>query len=813
MHTFLSVLAAVASRRPALAVAALAVLTVVLGSFASEQRTDTDFSSFAPESELADTLGRVQDEFGAGGRSLQVVLDAGPGGDVLSPEGVTVAAAVHKAVTGAGVALPDGAVRSFASPLLAALAGTGVDATTLTVDEVDRLVGEALGPETARMLSVDANLAAGTARAGLVMVSFPPTMPEREVEEASVLLAERVRAVDAGGLEIAPFNWAVMTDALERESMTEMPRLLGLSMLLIVVILAIQFRRVSDVAVAVAGLVVTITWMTGISVLLGPGYLGLVGPFSQISMIVPVLLVGLGVDYAIHLTARYREERAGRAAPRAAAAISVRTVGGALTLATVTTMLGFLTNVVSPLPPMADFGVFTAVGVLCAFVVMSVLVPSARSLIDGRTRRRRIRPGPLVVAGPRGLARAVGHLAVLAERLPRVTLAAALGVSLLAVGAATQVGTTFSQDEFVPADSDIGRLLDRMDVLFAGDLEEVTFVVVDGDITDPDAANALLALGRDLATVDGVRVADGVAQVSSPAAAVAAAVAAAPDIAAEAERLGYAPGAGFRPDADMGALYALAHRATPAQIAQLVRQDGRAGVVAVATNAGQDGARALYDDLAAALEPLRAAGLVPSVTSEPLVMEEALDALTASQTRGIAVTLLAALVLLASYYGLAARAPAIGVITMIPSLAVVTWVLGTMWVLGISFNVLTAMVASIGIGIGVPFGIHVTHRFLEDRRRYATADEAIRETVTHTGGAMAGSAATTAAGFGVLVIASLAPMRQFGTIIAITIVYSFIAAVLVQPACLKLWAERRGSTAVRTTPATASPSERTPEPV
>jgi predicted exporter len=56
---------------------------------------------------------------------------------------------------------------------------------------------------------------------------------------------------------------------------------------------------------------------------------------------------------------------------------------------------------------------------------------------------------------------------------------------------------------------------------------------------------------------------------------------------------------------------------------------------------------------------------------------------------------------------------------------------------------------------------------------------------------MAASAATTAAGFGVLVFASLEPLRQFGLIVALTIVYSLLAAVLIQPACLKLWGEWR----------------------
>jgi uncharacterized protein len=114
-----------------------------------------------------------------------------------------------------------------------------------------------------------------------------------------------------------------------------------------------------------------------------------------------------------------------------------------------------------------------------------------------------------------------------------------------------------------------------------------------------------------------------------------------------------------------------------------------------------------------------------------------------------------------------------------------------MWVLGMSFNVMTAMVASLAIGIGVPFGIHISHRFTEDLQRTGSVDDAVRETVTHTGGALLGSAATTAAGFGVLAFASLVPMQQFGIITALTITYSLIASVLIEPACLKLWADRR----------------------
>ncbi|MCC5951382.1 MAG: MMPL family transporter [Acidimicrobiia bacterium] len=766
MHRLLAPLAHLASRHPGRVLVALAAITVAFGIVASEQSTDTELTAFAPDSELAAALDRVRTEFGADGATLQVVVDAGPGGDVTGPAGLVAVETVRDVVASSDVAVSDrpDAVTSFAD----------------------------LDAMAAQLLSTGAP--GEPPRAGLVVVRFSSALTEDEVARASVELDGLLGEVEFDGVRVDGFNNAILGAALEEESTREMPRLLGLSMLLILVILALQFRSVSDVIIGLVGLVATITWMTGVAVLLGPSYLGWVGPFTQISMIVPVLLVGLGVDYAIHLTSRYREERSLGLMPAHASAMAVRTVGGALVLATVTTIVGFLTNVVSPLPPMADFGIFTAVGVLSAFIIMVALVPSARHLLDARRARAGRPTSPRRSASGTGaLAGFVGRVAVVAERTPRLALGVALVVSLAAAGAATQVGTTFDQDEFIPDDSDAADLVDRIDELFGGGLTELTYVVADGDLADPDVVREVARVGGALAEVDGVRVVDGVVQANSPVVLADTLMLTDESFAQAASELGYGLGGVLGPDAEAAAVWDLVRQTAPERAARVLASDDGAAVLAVSTTAGQDGARALEADLQELLGPLGVLGVTTTITSEPLVLDESLDALTSSQARGILITLLAALALLMVYFGVRERTPLLGLITMIPSLAVVSWVLGTMWVLGISFNVLTAMVASLGIGIGVPYGIHITHRFLEDRRRYDTVEEAIRRTVTHTGGAMAGSAATTAAGFGVLMLASLVPIQQFGLIVAITIVYSFIAAVFIQPACLILWARHRAA--------------------
>jgi uncharacterized protein len=248
---------------------------------------------------------------------------------------------------------------------------------------------------------------------------------------------------------------------------------------------------------------------------------------------------------------------------------------------------------------------------------------------------------------------------------------------------------------------------------------------------------------------------------------------------------------GVTSDADVAAIYAATRQAVPGALDFVLRDDNSSGVISVSTTAGQDRVAPLADEIGNDVVPLADAGIETSTVSENLVLDEILTSLTSSQTRSIIITLVAALALLVLYFWVAQRRPLLGVAAMLPSILVVAWVLGSMWLFGLSFNVLTATVASLAIGIGVPYGIHIAHRFLEDLEKYPDIDMAIKETITHTGGAVAGSAATTAAGFGVLGFASLVPIQQFGLITALTIAYSLIGAIVVEPAALKMWARWR----------------------
>ena len=199
----------------------------------------------------------------------------------------------------------------------------------------------------------------------------------------------------------------------------------------------------------------------------------------------------------------------------------------------------------------------------------------------------------------------------------------------------------------------------------------------------------------------------------------------------------------------------------------------------------------LYNEIIEDIKPIKEVGLKATVTGTNLLTYHILDLLQNSQWNSLIVTIIASLIVLVAVFYYESRSWILGVITTLPVVIAMLWLVGTMYLLGIGFNVLTVTTTSLTIGLGITYSIHITHRFLEDWRREEKIEDAIGKTVRHTGTAIFGAAATTMAGFGTLMLSSMPPIRQFGEIATLSILYSFILAVFILPSFLYVWAERR----------------------
>jgi hypothetical protein len=171
---------------------------------------------------------------------------------------------------------------------------------------------------------------------------------------------------------------------------------LGLSLALVAAVLLLGLGTAARAGLAFAALVVTLVLTTGAAG-------AMIGALNLVSVAFVVLMVGLGIDFAIHLMA-HLDEDAERLGPRAALLETAGGLGPALVLTAATTAAAFLAFATTDFVGMAQLGLIGGVGVLIAFAVSVTLIPAAVSLRPGLARGRPRWRLPEVGAAPRWVA-------------------------------------------------------------------------------------------------------------------------------------------------------------------------------------------------------------------------------------------------------------------------------------------------------------------------------------------------------------------------------------------------------------------------
>ena len=158
-------------------------------------------------------------------------------------------------------------------------------------------------------------------------------------------------------------------------------------MMIIIVVFLLWFnlRRVSDVMIVGVGLTLALLWMQGLigwSMILGKK-IGFEIIFrSQFSNLLPILILALGIDDSLHALHRYKEERRNGKNPEKSAEISVKKVGKAILLTSMTTIVAFLANLTSGIAALRSFGIEAGFGVGAAFILTGLWVPLVRLDVD-----------------------------------------------------------------------------------------------------------------------------------------------------------------------------------------------------------------------------------------------------------------------------------------------------------------------------------------------------------------------------------------------------------------------------------------------
>ncbi len=189
---------------------------------------------------------------------------------------------------------------------------------------------------------------------------------------------------------------------------------LGLSFVLVAILLWLALRSFGMVMTALATLVLTLGITAGFAALT-------IGALNLVSIAFAVLLIGLGIDFAIHFALHIMETRRTGSTAILSIQTSVREVGGALALCAPTTALAFFAFVPTKFVGMAQLGIISGAGVLVAFMVAITVIPAAAAILPLAKARQTPASGRQlaeVTAGPLGRGLAFGTVALGVLALP-----------------------------------------------------------------------------------------------------------------------------------------------------------------------------------------------------------------------------------------------------------------------------------------------------------------------------------------------------------------------------------------------------------
>ncbi len=227
--------------------------------------------------------------------------------------------------------------------------------------------------------SIDSQARAPTAlfsddRTQLLMTAQPRHPSQRGVEYSTLItekVHEAVERADPAALAVevgvtGAYQFNAQTNAVVNNDML---RTTVISSIGVFVIFLVAFRSFFYSVVAVVPLlisvVLTMCWAKFA-----------VGGFNLVTTFLPALVLGLGIDYAIHIISRYSEERGKGQSLNRALFAAVLYKGEASFYAAVTSSLVFLGLLTAHSRALFEMGAITSVGVLLAFLSTLLLLPA-----------------------------------------------------------------------------------------------------------------------------------------------------------------------------------------------------------------------------------------------------------------------------------------------------------------------------------------------------------------------------------------------------------------------------------------------------
>ncbi len=502
------------------------------------------------------------------------------------------------------------------------------------------------------------------------------------------------------------------------------------------------------------------------------GFLRLLGGSLTIASIATLpILIGLVVDYAIQLQARFDEAVADGASGAEAARQAAARGGPTIATACLATAAGFLALQLSPIPMVRSFGWLLIIGITIGFALAFLAGFAALSL--RREAGKQEVGHPFLPLVQRLLHLSIAH--------PRRVLGVGLALAAIGWALGTQISTTTDIRDLGPQSlrevRDLNQLQDATGV--SGELD----VLVEApDFTDPATIRWMADFKQRVLRENGFlgpRPSCQEAEVC-------------PGPALSDFLIG---GGGRLTQPDLRETL----REIPAydldQVAPVDPETGLPGGTALLgfgiRAQSLEGQQALIERIEDQIgEPGTPGGPPQGVEVRlaglPVIAAAAASDLSSSRYWLTLASLLAvALVLLAAY-----RSIARALVPLVPIVLATGWSALVLWLSGIPLNPMSAALGALTIAIATEFSVILSSRFHQERGGGLSVSGALGSAYARTGPAVLASGITVTAGFAVLIASDVSMLRSFGFVTVIDLAVALLGVMVALPAAL-VWVEKR----------------------
>lgn len=547
----------------------------------------------------------------------------------------------------------------------------------------------------------------------------------------------------------------MMVTAISKLISNDLGTLLPVAFILIAIILALFFKTVRGVALPLVTVAIAITWTLGLMALFGY-------EMSMISNNMPIILLAVGSAYTIHVLNRINQMKdtdRRKVLLRAMIYIFIP-----LILSALTTAIGFMSFIFgSYLEMIREFGIFTSLGTLFAAFLSLFFTPS---LIAGFSIYNRKAANKKNHHKYSSLQRY--FLAPLKDTLvrhPKYILTSWGTLILISIVGIFLIKRSVDIQDYFEEGNPTRTAENIMINKFGG--SKPIFVLFKGDIQSPEVLNTIHETAEYMKQSPDVYTTQSIANLVM--------------------EINLGLGEGIRripPEKEMiEQLWAFSLDGNEI-LHTYVNEDLTESIIISKFISPDNKAKIAFAKyMRDYIEAHSTDECQIEITGMPFVDITMDTSLIRSQFGSLSI----AIVMVIIFVGLILRSLKTGLLATIPIIAAIVILFGVMGFAGIPLNIGTVLVASVALGIGIDYSIHVINNV---KYLMKTVDDdishALEETILISGKGIVINVISVSAGFLVLLFSQMVPLQYFGFLVALSMVGSGVGSLTLLPVILIL---------------------------